>query len=121
MPLPDDVLAALRRRPVHRLASGLDTVDIYGSVAGGYTMTLDGRIFEWDLDIESREVTDTTRLRLALRLGAKLIPELARLLPPRPAGAIDCVECHGTGERSVGDQARWLCNACGGSGWTTVP
>ena len=121
MPLAEDVLDALRRRPAHRLASGLEVVDIYGSVGVGYAMAFDGRIFEWDLDIDMREVTDPTRLRLALKLGSKVIPELARLLPFRPAEALDCAECHGTGECGLGHEVRWLCNTCGGIGWVTAP
>jgi hypothetical protein len=96
-------------------------VDIYGSVGGGYVMALDGRIFEWDLDTEPREVSVPVRNRLALVAGSKLIPELAQLIPPRPAEAGDCHECQRTGETGLTPQVKWLCSRCGGVGWLTAP
>jgi len=119
--LDADVRAALQRRKRHVLPSGAEVVDICGSVGGGYMMTLDGRLFEWDLDFEEREVTDPVRVRLALVLGSKAVPELARLIPQRPLQAVDCADCQGTGRTGLNGELTWACNACGGVGWSEAP
>lgn len=80
---------------------------------------LDGRLFEWDLDFDEREVTDPVHIRLALVLGSKEVPELKRLIPQRPPEALDCRECQASGTRRLNDQLTWACNACGGVGWTS--
>ena len=103
------------------LPSGVKVVDIYGSVGGGYMMALDGRLFEWDLDFDEREVTDPVRVRLALVVGSKAVPELTRLIPQRPRQAVDCTECQGTGRTGLNGQVTWVCNACGGVGWSEAP
>ena len=121
MTINADVRAALEQRRRHRLASGVEVVDIYGSVGGGYVMALDGRIFEWNLDIEGREVLDPVKMRLALMLGSRVIPELKLLVPRRPIEAVDCAQCQGSGERGLGEQLKWLCDGCGGVGWTQAP
>jgi hypothetical protein len=119
--LDTEISSALRRRRSHRLPSGVEVVDIYGGVGGGYMMSLDGRLFEWGLDFDEREVTDRVRIRLALVVGSKAVPELRRLVPDRPPGAVDCEECRGTGTAVLNEQATWACNPCGGVGWRDAP
>ena len=56
----------------------------------------------------------------ALAFGAREMPELAELLPPRPAGAQDCPACGGARlmhGRSGGADFEVCCPACGGLGW----
>jgi hypothetical protein len=121
MTLDPEVRAALQQRKRFVLPSGAEVVDIYGSVGGGYMMSLDGRLFEWDLDFDEREVTDPVRVRLALVVGSKAVPELTRLIPQRPPGAVDCGACEGSGMARLDDQLSWACNPCGGVGWIEAP
>jgi len=121
MTLDPEVRAALERRTRHRLASGVEVADIYGSVGGGYGMALDDRLFEWGLDSGERELTDPIHVRLALMAGSRALPELRRLIPSRPAGSLDCARCEGTGKSCWSGHFQWLCEACGGVGWTEPP
>ena len=121
MKLDPDVRAALEGRARHRLASGVEVVDIYGSVGRGFMMALDGRLFEWNWDTDEHEITEAVQLRLALVAGSRAIPSLKRLIPQRPANAVDCAKCRGSGEASLNEEIKWLCNTCGGVGWTEAP
>ena len=118
MQIDDATREALLRRPFHRLASGLEVVDLYGSVGHGYMMALDGRVFEWELDAEDKEVLDPVGIHKALTLGARVVPELSRFIPPRPAEASDCGVCRGSGYERLGPDLKWLCGTCGGLGWS---
>jgi hypothetical protein len=93
-------------------------VDLAGGPGHGFMMSLDGRIFEWDFDTDERLVVDPLQIRLAL-VSATSIPELMRLVPARPAEAVDCETCKGTGRRTVGP-IDWLCDACGAVGWRAL-
>ena len=113
----ESALQALRQRKLHRLPSGAEVVDLYGSVGGGYMLALDGRLFEWDLETDEREVSDPISVRKALVLGSRSIPELVRLIPSRPVDAPDCRTCEGTGSQGLSDALTFVCAACGGVGW----
>jgi hypothetical protein len=55
---------------------------------------------------------------LVARLAAaERFPELAELVPIRPAGAVDCSDCEGRG-RVLNDLVR--CGVCYGLGWSEV-
>jgi hypothetical protein len=116
-----EVTAALQKRKRYSLSSGTEVVDIYGSVDGGFMMALDGRLFEWSMEFEEKEVTDPVRRRLALSVGCEAVPELRHLLPPRPAQAEGCTACQGSGRAKLNEQMSWVCNTCGGVGWVETP
>jgi hypothetical protein len=59
-----------------------------------------------------RPATHAERISLLITAHQRL-PELAVLIPPRPADATDCTECNGTG-RIAGIAP---CQACGKRGW----
>jgi hypothetical protein len=65
---------------------------------------------EWENAMELHEPTWT---KIALVLGARRYPELARLIPSRPGLARDCEVCEGSGRLPVADV---ICQ-CGGVGW----
>lgn len=65
--------------------------------------------------------TATERERtLSLVAAGERWPEVAELLPPRPASARDCVECQGHGTIAI-QQTSILCSACGALGWIEEP
>ena len=77
----------------------------------------DGEFVEWRPD-EAPEVfrphTDPYWRRVTLCEGAKKYPELAAIIPARPAEARDCRTCGGTGRIAAAPQ---LTCPCGGLGW----
>ena len=90
-------------------------------MGGCYALRLDGEVvsFAWD-EPHGLAVVDDERLRnTALNQGSQRYPELAPLVPARPAEAIDCRSCGGTG--IVAFEGRSLPNNvicfCGGLGW----
>jgi hypothetical protein len=81
-------------------------------------LRLDGQVVWVPYDDEpfEIEVLQDERLRnLGLFQGTKLHPDLAFLIPRRPADAIDCPDCRGTGKLTH-LSVRILCS-CGGVGW----
>jgi hypothetical protein len=121
--LDEETLAALRRhrgdRPQSDIVPEEDAVAVYGGLGLGILITLDGRVIEEDwFDNRATEVSDPIRIRAALVLGSREVPELGRLIPSRPAGADDCQECGATGWRDLGrHRAVHICSGCGGVGW----
>ena len=77
----------------------------------------DGSFVRWDHE-DDREVvkplSDRYLERMALCQGAKKYPELASLIPRRPAQAQDCESCKGTGQ--IAGLPQIICG-CGGLGW----
>ena len=54
----------------------------------------------------------------ALTLGSRRLPEVAQLLPARPADAPDCSGCGGSGYRGGRPgPGEMVCWDCGGLGW----
>lgn len=105
----------------HRTAvEKLNVLPLTSDAGGFYAITTAGTVVEvlWD-DGFAQEVTDARALNIALFQGAKRYPELASLLPNRPADAATCTSCGGTGEPR--DVPPHLHNAvvcyCGGAGW----
>jgi len=95
---------------------------LYGTIGHAAYLRDDGSVWfhvaalsldtEDDEEYEWQVATGTDRLR-ALQMGARRYPELLELLPQRPADAVECLRCTGTG--------RFLpnvyCHLCGGLGW----
>jgi hypothetical protein len=66
-------------------------------VGGAIAITPDGEILRYDWDKEEVRVCHNEFRTIALVQAAKNFPELRQLMPPRPATAINCPECDGTG------------------------
>jgi hypothetical protein len=87
-------------------------------------LRLDGRVVSVPYEDEPGEieVIEDERLRnLGLFQGTKRHPDLAFLIPRRPADAVDCPDCGGTGKLTFPSGSehlseRILCS-CGGVGW----
>jgi hypothetical protein len=77
----------------------------------------DGSFVRWNHEDDRSGVTPESHAdlqRMAICYGARKYPELRALLPERPAAALTCSACGGTGE--VGGNPRLVCQ-CGGTGW----
>jgi hypothetical protein len=78
----------------------------------------DESLVRWDNEDDPevmKPLSDAYWERMALCQGAKKYPELARLLPQRPAKALQCESCNGTGQ-IAGLPPHIICE-CGGLGW----
>jgi hypothetical protein len=87
-------------------------------------LRLDGQIVLVPYDDEPGEVEVIQKERvrnLGRFQGTKLHPELQFLVPPRPADAIDCPDCRGTGKLPFSKGSEHLADtvicSCGGVGW----
>ena len=91
-------------------------------------LSADGRIL-WDDDGWGVEPALGLAYAAILTGAEKTrIPDLRRLLPPRPADAPTCPECDGTGLLGKGEMTdldgRPIsigCSACWGMGWQAIP
>lgn len=99
-------------------AGGMHLFDTMGSVVA---LRPDGTVWFCD-DPDDRDPqtwvwqrADERERVSALVAASRRIPELARLLPPRPAGVPDCEYCGGTGRLAgIGSVGCWECS---GLGW----
>jgi hypothetical protein len=100
---------------------------LHGSIGYGCYFSPDGNIFIEEYDIGSDEPTTVDHSRqaqiAALVLTSRHMPQLAALLPKRPANAPSCKECDGMGWlhqemfRRVFKSEGLLCTKCSGLGW----
>lgn len=128
--IPDDLLPKLetlrtRQRKWRDVIDAENVVHLYLGLGPAWFLTLDGRIlvdnYEWD-GTGAYEVTDPKEACLCVVIGAMILdcPELLRILPERPADAIDCPKCGGSGWliRSPDGRRGVACGeVCGGLGW----
>lgn len=80
-------------------------------------ISTDGTFVRWEQEEDPPRVEtldNRYQQRFALSRGALTYPELAALIPPRPAEAEDCPGCGGTGQ-PLGHPTI-ICE-CGGVGW----
>jgi hypothetical protein len=86
-----------------------------------WALDMTGRLvfFPWDAPEELQPVSDdpvdTTGAHAALAYGSVRFPALKMIRPVRPADAVPCTACDGTGRLS-GVPQNIVC-ACGGLGW----
>jgi hypothetical protein len=108
------------------LSTDRTAVMVDGSIGYGCYVSPDGDLFVETYDVGSDEPPTVDRSRCAqlavLILGSRNLPQLADLVPKRPAGANDCSGCNGSGwthqeiYRHFGGQGI-LCQQCCGLGW----
>lgn len=95
---------------------------LYGTIGHAAYLRADGSVWfhvaalsldtEDDEEYEWQVAAGTDRLR-ALLMGTRRYPELLELLPTRPADAVECLRCTGTGRFFP----NVYCHLCGGLGW----
>lgn len=99
----------------HRMLPCMNTPD------GCTGIRADGEIvfFLWEIPGDLQIETDPRLRNMAVFQGAQRFPELAILIPPRPADAITCGSCHGTGiPPDIPPKLLHLIACyCGGLGW----
>jgi len=104
-----------------QLLRQLDALYLFATIGMEAVLKSDGTVLvavdeDWDQPDRPaplfRPATEQERTA-SLVIAQKRIPELAQLLPPRPADAIECDKCRGSGY--IIQQV--VCGNCGGMGW----
>ena len=109
------------------LSADRKAIIVEGSIGHNCYVSPDGDVFMESYDIGSEEPSTLDRSIRSqiscLVLGSRTLPELADLLPTRPADAPTCETCGGSGrllqeffrDQSAGKGV--LCHECCGLGW----
>jgi hypothetical protein len=112
------VAAADTPAEYRELASRLGALPSLFDMGGCTLIRPDGTLVDvlWD---SSERPTETIYRRLRSGAGrrCRAHPELAELLPVRPATARDCAACGGKGRVPLPGPANALCGPCGALGW----
>jgi hypothetical protein len=106
--------------PLGKTARAHRALPVYADVDGSLFLKPNGEV--WFQGGESGDAAltleESAHWSLVARLAAaERFPELAELVPVRPAGAADCPDCEGRG-RVMNDLVR--CGVCYGLGWSEV-
>ena len=108
---------------LRKLAKDLNLLPMVLDMGGCYGIRPNGDIlsFVWDEPYNLQLEHDTRICNLVLFQGSKKFPELVDLVPSRPATAVDCFHCRGTGIEPYitehGLSADVFVCYCGGLGW----
>jgi hypothetical protein len=90
-------------------------------MGGCYAIRANGELVEfgWDGPGGSKPLDDPRIVNLALLQGSLKFPELAVLVPTRPAGATTCGHCGGEGKLALTKEPglEHIVCYCGGLGW----
>jgi hypothetical protein len=119
-----ELIRALQPAPApldwpYELARRFDALPVYSDMGGALLLRPDGEVLSvlWDSESEARPAERRWRL-LGLAAAAEQFPELTPLLPSRPATALSCPACRGTGRwRRAGVEPGPWCGECMGLGW----
>jgi hypothetical protein len=130
MPLPDHVSALIDRLIEECLrnsaGSAAETVranralPVYADAGGSLFLKPNGEVwFQGNESVNAAlKLEESPHWCLVARLAAaERFPELAALVPIRPAGAADCSDCEGSGSVLNG---LVRCGVCYGLGWSEV-
>lgn len=127
-PIPEAVRLVVRRlvaeaRPQQPHADErLNGFVLYAAPGAAYYIDADGEVwhlsFWWNPAEDIVEhVPDGPRKVGLIAIAAEGVPELAAWLPERPADAIECVTCKGSG--NLPPPIRFQCPKCCGLGWVS--
>lgn len=90
-------------------------------MGGSYAIRASGELveFAWDGPGGSKPLHDPRVVNLALFQGSLKVPELAVLVPTRPATATTCKHCNGEEKLALAKQPglETVVCYCGGLGW----
>lgn len=109
-----------RARALRRVATELDVLPVTDDSNRDFGVRLaDGSVVSFNRNEPyDLHVVDVPNAELAvLALAWTKFPELAPLVPRRPAEAIDCPACHGSGVFAPNEQPSGFSCYCGGVGW----
>jgi hypothetical protein len=94
---------------------------LFNDFVGCWALNMAGQLmfFPWEalreLEAVSDDPVDAIGANVALAVGSVRFPALATIRPVRPADAVPCTSCDGTGQLT-GVPENVVC-ACGGLGW----
>jgi len=106
--------------PVGKTARAHRALPVYADMSGSLFLKPNGEVwFQGSESVDAAlKLEESPHWCLVARLAAaERFPELAELVPIRPAGAADCPDCEGRG-RVLNDLVR--CGVCYGLGWSEV-
>ena len=111
--------AARNTSEEQKIAASLNALPIYPDWSGFIAICPDGSFLYRGEDGTVEQYVEPEWQLIALISGSKKYPELASLLPERPANANGCGDCNGTGRGIF--EGRQLdnvyCGKCFGLGW----
>jgi hypothetical protein len=105
----------------HAAAQRHRVLPLFNDFMGCWALDMGGQLVfvPWDAPEELHPVSDrpvdAAGAHVALGYGSVRFPALAMIRPVRPADAVPCTSCDGTG-RLTGMPENVVC-ACGGLGW----
>ena len=106
-----------QRDPAQNHSTRLGALHIGGEHAGGLYLRPSGEVVVVGEDYDHPDVdtvhTDRSHVLRALVWGARRYPELRKLIPVRPPGAVDC-RCR---QIPIFAEGKALCPECGVPGW----
>jgi hypothetical protein len=121
------------RQLIERLAKGasgsgfedaarrFDALPLYEGWEGWALLTDQGEVLEATDEGATSPASEPLRT-MYLVAGAEKYPELAALLPARPAASSVCAHCDGTGWVKLGTEGgRFRCGECRALGWVETP
>lgn len=121
--LIEAALSDYLKRPVWddaEFAAQHQAVPLYAGWIGTTYLTTSGEFWfrncEYDPPHIENDLNESSKI-VALVVAAERHPALVRLLPPRPATAIDCDACGGGGRITFGTVSNIICGECSGLGW----
>jgi hypothetical protein len=91
---------------------------VYMDMSGTLALDADGEVYLLGHDeVGPPERESRTEWRLmALAAAVGEYPDLQHVKPVRPASAVDCASCHGSGRFTIAGLSGY-CGACAGMGW----
>jgi hypothetical protein len=97
-------------------ALAADALPVEADLGGVLLVTPELQVVEYALFSGTiSPVIDAQERLYAFKCAAEQFPELADLMPARPAGALDCPACEGVGLLAQ----RFRCGQCHSLGWVT--
>ena len=102
---------------LRQIAAEIQALPLVLDMGGCYAICSNGQVvsFSWDAPSDVRVEEDPRIRNMAIFQGCRKYPTLKSLVPSRPAEALECSQCHGTGKLPLPMQ-NVICY-CGGLGW----
>lgn len=126
LPIVEEALSEYLTRPVWGdadFARQHHALPLYAGWTGTTYLTTSGEFWfrncEYDPPRIENDLNESSKL-VALVLATERHPALVRLLPQRPATAMDCDDCGGRGQIAVGAVSNIICGQCSALGWRSA-
>lgn len=103
---------------LRRIAAELQVLPLVPDMGGCYAIRSNGEVvsFSWDAPSDVRAEEDPRIRNMAIFQGSRKYPILQSLVPHKPADALECPHCRGTGKLPEPMPENVICY-CGGLGW----